>query len=370
LSDELDALKRKAFEAAASSTDLAVFEKAMSIARLSAETEKLRMEAQKLASDKLKTEADISSIRRNERFETARLWLPISVPFLSTIILAGTLIFQVRQFSVTTTMQKEAAEDNRRFQAKTAEDAEWREAIRTLADAKTPESTLAGVTSLRIFLKSPTYKVPARELAFHYLIQTETTDSFKPMFNAIMDIPTWDSLDDYVQINRLLGAAYDNGARQIANLENDNSKSKGKAGVPKSVLQAQENQLYDDLSLTSTQIATILRSPRPNNTSLDLSNTSFYNSPDFRHANFQGANLYNAVFTCLVEGADFTKIQNYDLSQWKYTAWWKAEKIDANMLKYLSDKFYFEENRPYGVTTSAADYKSNLDRLVAQSQQK
>jgi uncharacterized protein YjbI with pentapeptide repeats len=363
MSIELEGLKQKALKVANSSSDLASLEKAASIAKLVSETEKL-------LSDKLKAEADISSIRRNERFESARLWLPISVPFLSTIILAGTLIFQIRQFSVTTKMQKDSAEETRKIQTKAAEDAQWTEAIKTLAEAKTPESTLAGVTFLRSFMRSPTYQVPARELAFHYLIQTQNTDSFKPMFNAVMDIPTWDNLADYIQVNRLLAGAYDLAYVQINNVDADRSKLKTKSSVSKAVLQKQADQIYQDLSLTSAHIASIMRTPRPNNIHLDLSGTSLFNGADFRRANFQGANLSKTVLGCVVDGADFTKIEDFELSLWKYTAWWRAERIDAALLKYLTERYPFTENIDYSVVTDLSDYKSNVDRLLAATQQK
>jgi uncharacterized protein YjbI with pentapeptide repeats len=371
VSDELEGLQRKALLAANASDDPAIIEKAVSIAKLIAEAAKLRSEAEKLAAEKVKQEAEVGSIRREARFETARLWLPISVPMLSTLILAGTLAFQVRQFKITTETQVASAQENRKFQEKTAEDAQWRDAIRTLSDAKTQESTLAGVTFLRFFLRSPTYRIPARELAFHYLLQAQNSEVFKAQFNAVMELPTWESFDDYVQLDRLVSDNYDAAFFALENLiPNGSSKGVAKRTESRAVIEARKDELQKEISLISSQIAIVLKTPRSSSAPLDFTRVDLFGGADLQNVSFKGANVHYSNWTANVTGADFSQVTDFGSSSWTYTAWWRSDRMDSPFVKYLVANYPFKEDTNYGVATSAQEYKASVNRLLANSASK
>jgi uncharacterized protein YjbI with pentapeptide repeats len=342
-----------------------MIEKAVSIVKLIAETVKLRSEGEKLAAEKLKQEAEVSSIRRGARFESARLWLPISVPMLSTLILAGTLAFQVRQFEATTETQAASARENRKFQEKTAEDAQWRDAIRTLADAKTQESTLAGVTFLRSFLRSPAYRTDARNLAFNYLLQAKNYKAFEPLFNTVKELPTWESFDDYIQLDRLVSDNYDAAFFALKNpMPNGSSKDGANRTASRAAIEARRDELSKELELISSQIAIILRTPRSSSAPLDLSRVDLGGGADLQNVSFRGANLHYSGWVANVTGADFSQISDFALSSWDNTAWWKSGQIDTPFVEYLVKKFPFKEGMNYGIATNAQDYKVSVERLL------
>lgn len=107
--------------------------------------EKLRAEIAKLT-------AETEGLNRQSRSENVRFWVPIAAPFVGSIALVSTLIFQVVQFS-----------QNARLTRQTTETTEYR-AVLQGAEATSSKSAQAAISMSRLasFLSSEKFGADTR----------------------------------------------------------------------------------------------------------------------------------------------------------------------------------------------------------------
>jgi hypothetical protein len=79
----------------------------------------------------------------------------------------------------------------------------------------------------------------------------------------------------------------------------------------------------------------------------------------------RGASFY----WCILKGANFSEIVNYDDSSWKETAWWNAGKMDIKLIDYLEKNWPFKPSNKYADDQTHDDqtYKDAVSRLRAAS---
>ena len=119
-------------------------------------------------------------------------------------------------------------------------------------------------------------------------------------------------------------------------------------------------RLNDALRMISGSIAEALRQ-RPPSANADLSFAELYDA-HFSGLDFGAADLTGTwVNNCDLSGADLSRVQSYDRSEWGGTQWWLAKAIHPKLLQYLSDNDPFD---PKGTYTGPQITRVQISRLT------
>ena len=120
----------------------------------------------------------------------------------------------------------------------------------------------------------------------------------------------------------------------------------------------------DELKLVAKHLAGMLRERRPNQ-KVDLADVSLWFT-DLSGINFNGVALDNAeIYGCNVANATFQDVTRFRGSIWKNTPWWRAERMNPELLRYLKNEFPFDNNTQYyqDTTPEQAEYLREVTRL-------
>jgi uncharacterized protein YjbI with pentapeptide repeats len=368
-------IKKKLIDPALEASDIVALEKASSILHSVAEAEKI--------------EVDISASTRAARAESLRFWIPILAPVITALALIGTLVFQIQQFKEAAKSQRLADEKNAQSQRLANEDTQWREVLAHAKSTEGPESAFA-LTLIKSFFDSERYKKQAREVAAVVLGGIGNPTIFDDNFAALLEKTNWDNFKDITNISRTQATIFEQVRREADNLEKQREQSKTPFPDPRGTDDPaflRENFGANVLT-TSKGLVQFLRdprhNPRPANIELDLSGCAIWeqdvSNMDFNGAklemlwfsrsnlsgaNFSGAKLYRAsIIDSNVKDADFSGVQaNY--SYWNGTAWWRAQKISPDLLKFLQDKYKFSPDTEYrdDMTKDFSEYQKEVKRL-------
>ncbi len=112
----------------------------------------------KTLSETRKNELDLENQQKTAQSESIRFWTPIVTSFVSTIILAATLLLQIND-------PKRAGQQTEaiRQQTEANEDIQWREAIKIMVDKPNLVNGAAGEALLKYFLNSKRHGAEARD---------------------------------------------------------------------------------------------------------------------------------------------------------------------------------------------------------------
>lgn len=326
-------------------------EKASGALRVSTDLEKSRAEIQKLALEESRLRYQIDSAPKRERSERLKEYVSLLAPIVSVIALAATLIVQGWQFSRTEKDKREAAED-----------AQWADTVKTLSqNSKLSPSAM----TLNPFLKSPKYRDLARSTAIGLLATTSDPVLFTDLFGAAFVPVDWNNLDPVLKLDRQLSLkAFPLWEKTYDAKTNTNDVAKLSAPEDR------ERYEYLDIALPQicSQVGAVLRTPRRNDVSPDLSGGLFYDCK-WDGVDLSGANLESTDLRSLdLKGANLANISRFDGAYFFAVAWWEAKSISPELLDYLetrSDSQY-KETATYGPNSEHVTpqrYKAALDRL-------
>jgi hypothetical protein len=311
------------------------------------------------------------SLRRKEAARSH--WkevLGIVTPFLTTLVLAGSLVFQGVTFK---TLERDKANELSQLeqdkanelnhQADLAEKARWTEALKVLSES---EKTSPAAALLRSFTTSP-YKEYARKEAYTLLIGRENDASkFRELFNSTLLPADWDSLPDILQLNRELFEQ-----ENLLLLKQWDFRA-GKADPSR--LQGTEKKNLDrleaEVSATRSAIVPLLTSKRPANIGLNLKSVGLGDC-DLSNADLSGADIEAAnLASVLLDNANLDNVTSFQTSEFSYSPWWHAKRIGPDLLNYLKSHFRYDEQeeryKKSKLPLNEKDYEDSIDRLAHQ----
>ncbi|MBV8890936.1 MAG: pentapeptide repeat-containing protein [Acidobacteriaceae bacterium] len=224
------------------------------------------------------------------------------------------------------------------------------------------------VVELQPFLRSPKYGDQARDDAVNILSTSSDSAFFSSLFGPALTPVTWTNLDRVVRLDRaLLARGYPlwNKSWDPKTQNNDLRR-----------LTKEERATFDYIEaavpLISSEVGSVLKTPQPRGTSVDLSATYFKNA-DWSGINFKGVNLKNIDLNSLdLKNAQLTGVTEFTGAQFDYVAWWEARSIDRRLLEYLQRAYPFRPRAVYGYGPSnevatQSDYDTSVGRLMSQS---
>ena len=286
--------------------------------------------------------------------ERHRNWIPLFAPMIATVILAITVWFQSGQLSAT----REANED-----------AQFREVIKTVAQARDTESEFTAFLLFKPFLGSKRYRDTTRQMIITILPKVEVYDTFEDLLTSLFPDPTFADADGLARIGRTQTRRLHALNHRLEHLQHDPPIDGAlKAHMEEDAIGHQRETLLDEIRLVNNDLVKAMSSRSAGVGSVDLSSILFYRC-DWSYRKFHGMTIEGADFDSVnLKGAELRGITGFESSDWTGTAWWQAKSMDGNLLRYLEKKFPYRQSDHYlwASQITATDYDQNVKRLEAE----
>jgi hypothetical protein len=278
----------------------------------------------------------------------------ILTPFITTIVLAGTLCLNMWQARVAAREKREDA----KTQADKDEKARFTDVVEMIVKM---EHISQASTLISSFTEEP-YKTLGRGIAMTLLRNAKSMPDFENLFTSVTDPSSPDYLSMLLPICRTVReqlSAQFNAAWDYKN------STFNKALLPPDKLDMHNLLAQEDWFL-SVRLAAVLKRPRTPGEVLDLRGIGLTDC-EIRGADLQRTILTSAVWTWIdVDDVDFGGITEfYDANFWN-TAWWRAKRIEGGLLEYLKERHPYVEGREYKsrAPVSKADYDERVATLT------
>lgn len=279
------------------------------------------------------------------------IWIPLFAPMIAIVILAITVWFQEGQLSAT----REANED-----------AQFREVIKTVAQAHDTESEFTAFLLFKPFLNSKRYRDMTRQMIVTILPKVELYDTFEDLVSSLFPNPTFADAESLARIARAQTRRLHSLDHRLEHLKHDPPiDSELKAHVEEDAVGHQREALLEEISLVNNYLGKAMSSPSAGAGSVDLSRILFYRC-DWSNREFYGVNIEGANFDGVnLKGAELRGITGFESSDWTGTAWWQAKSVDENLLRYLAQNFPYRrsDHYPWDSQITPRDYDQNVQRL-------
>jgi hypothetical protein len=290
--------------------------------------------------------------RRNApRRKRHHIWIPLFAPVIAIVILAITVWFQSGQLTAT----REANEDS-----------QFREVIKTVAQAHNTESEFPAFLLFKPFLTSKRYRDTTRQLIITILPRVELYDTFEDLLRSLFPNPTLAEADSLARIARTQTRRLHFLDHRLEHLKHDPPIDGAlKAHMEEDAVGHQREALLEEISLVNNYLGKAMSSPSAGAGSVDLSRLLFYRC-DWSNREFHGVNIEGANFDGVdLKGAELRGITGFESSDWTGTAWWRAKSVDGNLLRYLAQKFPYRrsDHYPWDSQIAPTDYDQNVQRL-------
>jgi hypothetical protein len=328
---------------------VAKLEKIASLLHSAAETKKIEAEGRRL-------DLEAANIRRAERDEKTKFWVPASAPLITALAVAAGLWIQVYQVNRNSALQR-ASNDAAQFS----------EAVK-MAGSDNILQSVAGATLIDNFLKSDDYKDQARQVELGVLSTSRHSDTFKLFFARISGNVSWDNYQDIVHITQSISEIWLSNYYRLSELSS-NKKPDSSATKEIRRLENENDQVLKEITLANATLVQLLQSGHDTGITPDLTGILFSNS-DLSGVDLTGAVITGTQFeNCILSGAMLAGIEKFRGSDWSGTAWWRANKIDSKLLRFLEDKSQYSPDHTYfgDATRNMQEYQQEIHRLEANS---
>lgn len=334
-----------------------------------AELEQARSSAEKLAMEREKLSWDLEQSRGSHWKETLVTFIPLA----TTVILAGTLIFQIQQARVERWERRmDAAEDAKQKmierddrRAAAAEEAKQKEKQRfmdALKDLQTSEKISTAAALINTFREEP-YRSWVLDTAVTMLLTRETIDEFETLYMEVMNPLTYDNMP---QMRRLCKEVDSSFFLIATPIWNDKTSS---SDVEK--LNDKDRKLFELYSgqqlFLSNKLAGLLRNPAPEGVTVDLSGLNL------REMDLSGVDLGTASVSATnwtfvnVDDCDLSRVMEFENCYVGSTAWWHAARISKPLLEWLAKNFPYSPEQRYNTkrTLGVKEYAACVAKLEA-----
>ena len=257
--------------------------------------------------------------------------MAILTPVVTIVTLAATLIAQNWQFIRSEKDKSEAAMDAR-----------WEETVKTISEtSKLPP----GIVALHPFLNSPKYGDRAKLTAVQLLANSTDPVFFNDLFGAAFVLVDWSNLEFVLKLDRALstkGTPLLNKSWDPETQTNDLKK-----------LSPQEAALLGYFTSVapkiSAQVGSVLKTPRPSASTLDLSAT-YFKDADWRGVDLSGDNIENLWLVWVsLKDANLDKITQFSGAVFFHVPWWEAKSVGPELLEYLATNYPCDPSAEYGL---------------------
>jgi hypothetical protein len=336
--------------------------KAAALLEKAAALDQQQSNADKLAMERLKLKHELEASDQSHWLSALVTFIPLA----TTIILAGTLIFQISQArSERQDRQKEREDEardkqlEREFNAKDKEDQRFMDALN---DIQTSEHISTAATLINTFQDEP-YKTRILNMAVTLLLSRTSMEEFERLFMEVMNPLTYDKMPQMQSLCHQVDANY------FAVAAPNWDSNLGRVDVAK--LSPEQLNIYNLVSrqqvFLSSKIGALLRTPAPGGMQVDLSRMVIRNL-DLSGVDLGSPNVSATNWTYInLDGADLSGITQFDNSVMSATAWWHAARISHPFLEFLVKNVPFNPSDDYKtpLPVSQEDFDTSVAKLRA-----
>jgi hypothetical protein len=324
----------------------ALLEKASAIEQAQINAEKTATEQQKL-----QKELDDEQSSRWKSFATNL------APLVTTIVLAGTLIFQILQSRA----ERHEKSLERIVEAKnTAKD--------DFTDALKNTQLLEGISPAAAWINSITeepYRSAARKLGTKLMMRAKTFDDFQDLFGELMDPVTPDKMEELMKLSRGLDTIYNPKKPELVPLWD--KRQKGLELKPEDLVKLEVgDRLEQEQGLLSQRLGSLLRGRAAGDAAPDLHAIGLTNV-DLSGCDLRGANIAMTAWNWVnLDDCDMSGITEFQFSAFYSTAWWHVSAMSAGLLEHLKANYAYApgQNCWSKIPVSAEEYAASIARLA------
>jgi hypothetical protein len=313
----------------------ALLEKATSIEQEQANAEKLAAERAKLRSEMEDTHGGIW-----------KSFVPNLSSLITTMVLAGTLIFQIVK----------ASGDARR-----ADKDSFLEVLKNIQQSE----GISPVAALINANKRGDYRADVLALGKTVMMRAKTFEDFRDLYNAVLD-PAVPEMEQALEASRALDAIYNPQKAEFRRLWD--MQQKGLTLSPEEeAKRQQEPKLLQQEIFLSQRLARLLKERKPGDPAPDLHGIGLSDA-DLSGCDLHGANIsimgWNRVN---LDDCDMSGITVFQYSAYYDTAWWHAAAMSAPLLEYMKTNYPYVpgQGSTSTIALSAHEYEENIARLAA-----
>jgi Pentapeptide repeats (8 copies) len=175
------------------------------------ETDALALADRAKGAEILKNLADVRNSYQTLRIQRLQLkttrfatWVPLLALIITLIGTTITLVVQNKQFNTTLGEQRQQSERAATLQRDASEDAQWREALKSVSFKDQP---VLGAFAMQGFFRSPRYDSQARAIASALLTDIPNVNAFDEVITRIRDNTTDANFTDLSVVAQMLGFA-------------------------------------------------------------------------------------------------------------------------------------------------------------------
>jgi len=326
-----------------------------------------QFQLEKLQAEIAKLKVETGNLQRQSRSENLRFWIPIAAPFVGSVALVATLLFQVFQFNENARMTRQATEAT-----------QFREVLQN-AQLNASKSGQAATSMIRLasFLDSRTFGADTRRAMIPLMVELAILGEFKAFHTRMFPRVQYSDLPDVVEISRIQSEIDDQSISRKNQAQNqlDQAKADVARKVPgaearvsrlQSAYDKEEESrsaISEEIRIVSADILSALKQ-KPISESPDLSYTQIFDS-DFAGVDFGSSDMTGMqIDYCDLSSSDLSKVRAFDGSHWHRTQCWLAKAISPELLAYLRKYVPFDSSTSYrGPSVTQADYDKRLTAL-------
>ncbi|MGD0569550.1 MAG: flagellar export protein FliJ [Candidatus Sulfotelmatobacter sp.] len=330
--------------------------------------EQAQLNVERLALEKEKLRLDLAASQGSHWKDTLVTFIPLA----TTVILAGTLIFQIQQARVERWQRRvDAAEDakqkkierddRREAAAVEAEQKKEQRFMDALRDLQTSDNATA-VALINTFREEP-YRRRALVVTVNRLLAQKTMAEFEALYMDVVNPLTYNDLPQIVRLCKEVDSSYFSIATAVWNEKTRQNEVEKLSPEDRARL-----DLYlSEQGFLSQKLAALLHTPAPAGVPVDLSNLVLrdvkLSGVNLGAANISGAS-WNYVNT---DDSDMSRIVEFDGCRMRLTAWWHASRVSRPLLEHLKKNFPFSLGSEYSTERplSADDYAACVAKLEA-----
>jgi uncharacterized protein YaiI (UPF0178 family) len=333
------------------------------------EIEQMQANVEKLTAEKEKLRRDLNQSQQGFWKDLVATFIPLA----STVILAGTLIWQIAQGRAERRdRQSEALEESKRKEQerkeereKNAAEAKQKEKERfmdALRDLWASEKVSTAAALIGTFREEP-YRSWVLNTAITILLSRKTMDDFTDVFMDVMNPLSYQELPHMTRLFKEVDRSFFSVANRVWN-EKTQSHDKDK-------LPPQDQERFDlylnQQGFLSQKLAGLLHTPAPAGLRVDLSGLCLRDI-DLSHVDLGEADISGTNWSFVnVDYADLSKISAFEGCNMHWTPWWHATRISKPLLEYLASNYPYVPGQEYCSkwTVNQQDYDICLTALRA-----
>ncbi len=322
----------------------ALLEKAAELEQQASNAERQAMEIEKL-------KRDLDESQRGHWRDA----LVSLIPLASTVILAGTLIFQISQARVE---RKEKREE----QAAEARQKEQQRFMDALKEIQTSEKISTAAAIINTFQEEP-YRSQVLDMAVKLLLMRESMEEFQTLFMAVMNPLTYDQLPQMQRLCKEVDKSYFTIATPIWN---DDTSSTDVTKLNNADRKSFELYSQEQLFL-SNKLSGLLRTTPPAGMTVDLSQLNL-REMDLSGVDLGTANIAATNWTYVnLDGCDMSRVMEFDNCLLRSTAWWHAARVSKPLLNWLSKSCAYSAKQQYNtkLPVGPEEYAACVAKLEA-----